>query len=94
MLCLMKYSTHDVESEHFQIHQSKLMLRLEENMLCSHPAGVRGVGNLPLTSAFVGPIRPVLTKTLTTIRRAYATTLLARKARLGVVVEVSLSILE
>ena len=46
-----------------------------------------------LTSALVGPTRPVLTSTLTTIRRAYAKTLLARKAREGVVVEVSLSIL-
>ncbi len=58
-----------------------------------HPAGVRGVGNLPLTSAFVGPMSPVLTSTLTMISRTYAKTLLARKARLGVVVVVSLSIL-
>ena len=62
-------------------------------MVLTHPAGVSGVGNLLLTSALVGPTSPVLTSTLTTIRRAYAKTLLARNARDGVVVEVSLSIL-
>ena len=48
---------------------------------------------MPLTSALVGPSKPVFEMTLTMINSTYAKTLLARKARLGVVVEVSLSML-